>query len=445
MLPLKIFVSYSHQDEIYLNELEKHLTALKREKLIFTWHDRKIVPGHEWEKKIENALQDSDIFLFLISPDFVASEYCVEKEVAAAIKMHNDGAAVVIPIVVRPADWLSTPLGRIQALPKDAAPISASKNSDQAWLDVVSGIRRVVSELGERLAKASIGSNYSDINAVLMSVVEGIEERYGFMDVPGKHRFGVSTGLVDLDQVIDGLHPGDLVCVAASPVMDRMALLVSLMNSAFVENSMPGLVFTLRQTKEQVARRLCAAIGRISVHTIQRGELEDEDWSSMTRALAVLNDAKIGFVEQASISVDALISQIDRFKELNADCKLVVIDQFEQVTGDSKANLLARIGRYARANKLVIVLATGLEFDPALRPNKRPVLKDIGEWASLNEDLDVVVFVYQDEQYNPDTQDKGLAELIVAKNPRGPLATISVVHLRKGQAFVNHWKQLPPH
>lgn len=437
MSPLRVFVSYSHQDESYLVELEKHLSTLKRENLISTWHDRKIVPGQEWEKAIDDALQDSDVYVFLISPDFVASEYCIEKEVSVALEKHNSGQAIAIPIVVRSVDWLSTPLGRIQALPKDASPISVWDDKDQAWFEVVRGIRLAISDLGrhrEEVPKVLL----THISQALTSEIERLEIRYQL----NKHVGGIPTGLHDLDYLIDGIHPGDLVCVAAAPVMDRMALLISIMNNVFVESSLSGLVVTLRLSRDQIIRRMCAALGRISVHTLQRGELEDDDWSSLTHALGRLNDTKIGFIEQSSIDINTLISQIDKFRDLNGSCDLVVVDQFEHVTGGNKSYLLATLGRYARANKISIIVAAGLESDPSSRPNKRPVFRDVGEWAVLSEDLDILVFVYQDEQYNPDSPDREIAELIVAKNSRGSLGTITTVRLRKGQALVSAARQL---
>lgn len=437
MSPLRVFVSYSHQDELHLVELEKHLTTLKRENLISTWHDRKIVPGQEWEKAIDGALQDSDVYVFLISPDFVASEYCIEKEVSVALEKHNSGQAIAIPIVVRSVDWLTTPLGKIQALPKNASPISVWGDKDQAWFEVVRGIRLAISDLA-RHRDEEPKILLTHISQALTSEIERLEIRYQL----NKHIGGMPTGLHDLDYLIDGVHQGDLICVAAAPVMDRMALLISIMNGVLVENSHSGLVVTLRQSRDQVTRRMCAALGKISVQSLQRGELEDEDWSSLTHTLGVLNDANIGFVEQSSIDIDSLISQIDKFRGLNGSCDLVVIDQFEHVTGGSKSNLLAALGRYARANKVAIIVATGLEYDPSSRPNKRPVIRDIGEWAALSEDLDMVIFVYQDEQYNPDSPDREIAELIVAKNSRGSLGTITTVRLRKGQALVSAARQL---
>ncbi|BCK87959.1 hypothetical protein MIZ01_1756 [Sideroxyarcus emersonii] len=432
MTPLSLFISYSHKDEEYLAELEKHLSTLKREELIDTWHDREIIPGQEWERKIEAALETADIYIFLISPDFVASEYCIEKEVASALERHTEGTAIVIPIVVRSVDWLSTPLGRIQALPKDATPIASSRDRDAAWLGVVKGIRAAITEL-KKEDRAHRAIHISNMSSALTSLVEKIEVRYGNELKVG----GYSSGLSNLDQVIDGIHPGDLICISAAPVMDRLALLVRIMHEVFVNKHHAGLVVTLRKTQEEIARRLCAAIGGISVRAMQRGELLDEDWSKLTHALGLANDAEIGFIEQSSIDINELIRAIDEFAVRNDKCDLVIIDHFDNVTGGKKADLLTQLGRYARKNKIPIIVAMGLEVDPSVRPNKRPVLKDLGEWAVLNEDLDVVIFVYQDGQYFPDSIGKGLVELIVAKNSRGSLGTFEAIYSHESQTITS--------
>jgi replicative DNA helicase len=436
MPPFKLFVSYSHADELSLTELEKHLSTLKRENLLATWHDRKIVPGSDWEGKIDEALQDSDIIVFLISPDFIASEYCIEKEVAVALEKHNRGDVIVIPIVVRPVDWLSTPIAKIQALPKDANPISAWSDKDQAWLEVAKGIRTAIGVLEKRRTPSLKQPLFCGISQALTTEIERLEQRYMSDSSFG----GVPTGLHDLDTLLDGLHAGDLIYVAATPVMDRMALLVSIMSHICVEKSLPGIIFSLKQSKEQIARRLCSALGKIPVRALLRGELEENDWGRLTYALGTINDKAIGIVDQSHLDINTITSQIDQFMDQHGSCALVVIDHFEHVTGGSRPELLTILGRYARTNKIPIIVACGFERDPSSRPNKRPVLRDIGEWGVLNEDIDVVIFIYQDEQYDLDSPDKGIAEVIVEKNSRGPVGTVITTYLREEQVLINYAK-----
>jgi tetratricopeptide (TPR) repeat protein len=154
---LKVFCSYSHRDEEHLNDLRDSLRGLEREGLIEWWHDRKIVPGWEWEEAIDKNLKTADIILLLVSRAFMASDYVYEQEIGKAVERHERGEARVIPIIVRPADWGWASFGKLQALPKDAKPITTWPDQDEAWLDVVRGVRKAVEELllerQERAAK----------------------------------------------------------------------------------------------------------------------------------------------------------------------------------------------------------------------------------------------------------------------------------------------------
>jgi len=151
--PLSVFISYSHKDEDLKNQLLEHLSALRREGKIRPWHDRYIEAGAEWESEIEQQLESAEIILLLITPDFIYSEYCFDKEMQRAMERHNQGTARVIPIMVRPCDWQETPFSKLQVLPKDAKPISKWDDRDEAFLDVVKGIRRAVESLQAKKQK----------------------------------------------------------------------------------------------------------------------------------------------------------------------------------------------------------------------------------------------------------------------------------------------------
>lgn len=142
----KIFISYSHIDESFRLELETHLALLKRKDVIETWSDRKIIPGEKWGTEIDNNLNESNIILFLISADFIASDYCYDIEASAAIAMHAQGRATLIPIIIRPTDWQESPFGIHQALPKDAKAITNWQNRDEAWLNVIAGLKKALSK-----------------------------------------------------------------------------------------------------------------------------------------------------------------------------------------------------------------------------------------------------------------------------------------------------------
>ncbi len=146
---LKLFFSYSHKDETLRDELADHLATLKREGVISSWHDRKILPGQEWDYQINDNLNTADIILLLVSSNFLASDYCWDVEVKKAIERHNAGEACVIPVILRPVDWKGAPFAKLQALPKNAEPV-VSRNwhtTDEAFMDVAKGIRAAVEKL----------------------------------------------------------------------------------------------------------------------------------------------------------------------------------------------------------------------------------------------------------------------------------------------------------
>jgi len=145
-MAVKLFYSYSHKDENHRVRLGTSLSVLEREGLIEEWHDRKIMPGQNWEEILDENLETADIVVLLVSSDFLASDYCYEKEMKRALERHSKGETTVIPVIVRPCEWDRTPLADLQALPKDTRPITKWSNRDEAWLYVARGIRTVVEE-----------------------------------------------------------------------------------------------------------------------------------------------------------------------------------------------------------------------------------------------------------------------------------------------------------
>lgn len=146
---IQVFVSYAHKDERLRSELDKHLTLLKRKGIVDVWYDRKILPGTDFGAEIDNRLSGSQLVLFLVSPDFLASGYCYEKEMARAMQMHQAGSARVIPVILRPVDWKDAPFAKLLALPKDGKPVTKWANRDSALLDVTEGIKSAINGLAK--------------------------------------------------------------------------------------------------------------------------------------------------------------------------------------------------------------------------------------------------------------------------------------------------------
>jgi hypothetical protein len=144
---LNVFVSYSHADEQSKNDLLKHLEPLRRLEIVRAWHDRMLKPGEDWGKKISDNLEKADIILLLVSIDFINSPYCYDIELDRAIERHTAGESVVIPVILRSCMWKSTPFGNIQAVPKDGRPVNLWADRDEAFVNVVEGIKQMAEEL----------------------------------------------------------------------------------------------------------------------------------------------------------------------------------------------------------------------------------------------------------------------------------------------------------
>ncbi len=139
-----VFMAYSHADEKLRNELEKHLASLRREEVISTWHDRRIMPGEEIDSQISTQLNEAKIIILLVSADFLASDYCYNIEMTRAMERHEEGAAHVIPVILRPCDWQDAPFGKLKAVPEDGKPVIKCASLDEGFLEVVRAVRQAI-------------------------------------------------------------------------------------------------------------------------------------------------------------------------------------------------------------------------------------------------------------------------------------------------------------
>lgn len=189
----KVFISYSHKDEVFKNELEKHLSSLQRQGLIDIWHDRCINPGEEWKNSIDDNLNTSDIILFLVSSDFLASNYCIDIEAKQAIKQHEEHRSVLVPVVVRSVRWHNEMFSKFQALPKDAKAISSYHDQDSAWCEVVDGIEKIIENFKKK-ETALITPNEEKIKGVNSSFLLGMNKT----DIQLSHRRIDNINLSDI-------------------------------------------------------------------------------------------------------------------------------------------------------------------------------------------------------------------------------------------------------
>lgn len=434
-LSLKVFVSYSHKDENLRAELDTHLAPLVREGLLSIWHDRKICPGESWEDAISESVESADILVALVSPDFIASDYCYGVELQTAIRKHHKREAVLIPVVIRPVDWTHSPISGIQALPKNATPITSWDNRDEAWLSVVEGIRSTSVELVARRrdSPSSHPSEAISILPLLGSVVERIEMLLASETprIPG-----IPSGLSDLDALTNGFEPGEVIVISSSPQIDRLGVVLKLVIHASCKLRLPSLLICASHEEEYMASRLLAALGRISFQRMRTGLMADEEWDKMTVALGMLHDAPITVLPYRDQNLSDLLDQIDQVAGRSGALPVVVIDSLEHMA-QNKPNTLRILRKYAIRHQRLFIVGTGLEKDPGQRADKRPLLGDLGEWAGVCEDIDSLLLIYNDQIYRPETCDAGIAELIVAKSRSGSRGTVRIAYSFESLSYDN--------
>ncbi|MCW5314332.1 TIR domain-containing protein [Nostoc sp. KVJ3] len=175
---IKVFFSYSHKDEALRDELATHLQMMKRQKVIEAWHDREISAGTEWADAIDDNLNIADIILLLVSANFLASDYCYDKEMTRAMQRHETREARVVPIILKPSDWTGAPFGKLQALPKNAKPVTTWQDQDEAFLNIAQGIRRVIEEIAKSKTSSSTPSNnITPVTSSPSAISGGLTER----------------------------------------------------------------------------------------------------------------------------------------------------------------------------------------------------------------------------------------------------------------------------
>jgi len=177
----EVFFSYSHKDEKMREKLEKHLSALRRENVIAAWHDRKIMPGTAWRDQLDEHIKTADIILLLISAEFLNSDYCYDIELKLAMARHEAGEARVVPIILRPCDWSTTPFAKLQALPRSGKPVTDFTTQDHAFEEVARGLRRIVEDISRRQSQVKPLAPLGTPTFGRIAIPEAIEKKLARM------------------------------------------------------------------------------------------------------------------------------------------------------------------------------------------------------------------------------------------------------------------------
>ena len=271
-------------------------------------------------------------------------------------------------------------------------------------------------------------------------------ERIDFLFNNSDALTGVTTGFDDLDERTGGLQPSDLIIVAARPSMGKTTFAMNLVENALMATERPVLVFSLEMPADQLLTRMLASLGKIGLTKMRSGQLEEEDWPKLTNAVNALKGKPLYIDDTAGISPNEMRARARRIVREHGDLAMIMVDYLQLMqlkTGKSEGRT-AEISEISRSLKALakemgcpVVALSQLNRSLENRPNKRPVNSDLRESGAIEQDADVIMFIYRDEVYNEDSEFKGVAEIIIGKQRNGPIGTSRLAFIGKYTRFEN--------
>lgn len=271
------------------------------------------------------------------------------------------------------------------------------------------------------------GSGPQGIKTLLTSTVDRIDELFRNK----KAVTGVSTGFEELDRKTSGLQPADMVVVAGRPSMGKTTFAMNLCESIAIKEDKPVLIFSMEMPGDSLVMRMLSSLGRINQQNLRSGRLEAADWTRITSATSMLADKKIYIDDTPALSPMDMRARARRVAREAGQLGCIMLDylQLMQVPGsDNRVNEISEISRsikgIAKELNVPVIALSQLNRSLEQRPNKRPVMSDLRESGAIEQDADLIMFLYRDEVYNKDTQDKNVAEVIIGKQRNGPIGTV---------------------
>ena len=298
--------------------------------------------------------------------------------------------------------------------------------TSEEMLDLVEG---QVFEIAEKGAKRAGG--FVQVKEVLSKVVDRIDTLFE----QDSAITGLSTGFADFDEQTSGLQAADLVVVAGRPSMGKTTFAMNLAENAAIKSKEPVAVFSMEMPSDALAMRMLSSLGQIDQHRLRTGKLNDDDWPRLTSAIALLNEAPLFIDDTPALTVTELRARARRLKREHG-LSMIVIDYIQLMQGsgggsnENRATEVSEISRslkaLAKELEVPVIALSQLNRSLEQRPNKRPIMSDLRESGAIEQDADLIVFIYRDEVYNEDSPEKGKAEIIIGKQRNGPIGTVAL-------------------
>ena len=315
--------------------------------------------------------------------------------------------------------------------------VELGHHTDEDTEILVDKAEQIIFELAQNKARESL----VHIENVLTTSWEQLEER-----AANKNSLtGLNTGFYDLNSFTSGLQKSDLIILAARPSMGKTALALNIAENVALLNRSPVAIFSLEMGKEQLVQRLLCSRAEIDSSRVRTGQLRDDDWAKLGSAMGELGEAPIFIDDSAGVTVMELRGKCRRLKAQHGDLGLVIIDYLQLIEGrsnnDNRVNQMGEISRglklLARELNVPIIALSQLSRAVESRQDKRPMLSDLRDSGAIEQDADIVLMIYRDEYYNPETEKAGIADLIIAKQRSGPVGSLELVFQSNITKFKN--------
>ena len=296
-------------------------------------------------------------------------------------------------------------------------------------------------QIGEQGARRSAG--FQNFHDVLARVVERVDDLY--QNPNPSDVTGVPSGFFDLDQKTAGMHAGDLLIIAGRPSMGKTSLALNIAEYVAITEKLPVAIFSMEMGAEQLAMRVLCSVGRLDAQRVRTGRLNEDDWGRLTQAMGLTKEAQIHIDETPALNPLELRSRARRLSRQYGKLGLIVVDYLQLMsassTGENRTTEISEITRslkgLAKELGCPVLALSQLNRTVGQRTDKRPVMSDLRESGAIEQDADLILFIYRDEVYRPDTPDKGVAEIIIAKQRNGPIGTVRLTFLGQFTKFEN--------
>ncbi|MBF0126030.1 MAG: replicative DNA helicase [Magnetococcales bacterium] len=324
---------------------------------------------------------------------------------------------------------------------------TASSIADEVYQDTSQPVDHLLDSAEQRIFavgenRSRRRSNYTDLKSILPPIFERLERLMSRQEAVT----GVPTGFTDLDRLLAGLQKSDLLILAGRPAMGKTSLVMNMAINAALDHQQPVAVFSLEMSKEQLTTRLLASTARVDAQGLRTGKIRDEDYNKLVHAAQELSQAPVYIDDAPSLSIMSLRAKARRLKR-EKGIQLLVVDYLQLMQGENtQENRVQEISQISRGLKglakeldIPVLALSQLSRKVEERPNKRPILSDLRESGSIEQDADIVLFVYREEVYKEnDPSLAGLAEVIIAKQRNGPTGTVRLTFQKQYTRFENH-------